>query len=99
MGAVYMGQDMQLGHRLVAIKEMSQGSLYPQEVQIAVDNFKREAHLLAGLQHPNLPSIYDHFEQNQRWYLVMSFIQGETLQDYMKYIPGGKLPPEEVNND
>ena len=96
MGAIYMGEDTQLGHRLVAIKEMSQGSLYPQEVQMGIDNFKREAHLLAGLQHPNLPSIYDHFEQNQRWYLVMSFIQGETLQDYMKYIPDGKLPLEEV---
>lgn len=96
MGAVYMGQDMQLGQRLVAIKEMSQGSLYPQEVQAGIESFKREAHLLAGLQHPNLPSIYDHFEQNQRWYLVMSFIQGETLQDYLKYIPGGKMPLEEV---
>ena len=96
MGAVYMGDDTQLGHRLVAIKEMSQGSLYPQEVQMGIENFKREAHLLAGLQHPNLPSIYDHFEQNQRWYLVMSFIQGETLQDYMKYTPDGKLPYEEV---
>jgi hypothetical protein len=59
MGAVYMGEDTQLGHRLVAIKEMSQGSLYPQEVQMGIDNFKHEAHLLAGLQHPNLPSIYD----------------------------------------
>src|SRR5579859_7196662 len=96
MGAVYMGEDMQLGNRLVAIKEMSQGSLDPQEVQMAIDSFKHEAHLLAGLQHPNLPSIHDHFEQNQRWYLVMSFIQGNTLEDYMKYIPGGKLPLEEV---
>ena len=96
MGAVYMGEDIQLGHRLVAIKEMSQGSLQPQEIQMGIDNFQREAHLLAGLQHPNLPSIYDHFEQNQRWYLVMSFIQGETLQDYLKYIPDGKIPLEDV---
>ncbi len=96
MGAVYMGEDMQLGHRLVAIKEMSQASLYPQEVQLGIDSFKREAHLLAGLQHPNLPSIYDHFEQNQRWYLVMSFIQGETLQEHLKYIPDGKIPLAEV---
>ena len=96
MGAVYMGEDTQLGNRLVAIKEMSQASFDPQEIQMGIDNFKREAHLLAGLQHPNLPSIYDHFEQNQRWYLVMSFIQGETLQDHLNYIPGGKIPLEEV---
>jgi serine/threonine protein kinase len=48
------------------------------------------------LQHPNLPSIYDHFEENGRWYLVMSFIQGETLEDYLSHASGHKLPLEEV---
>jgi serine/threonine protein kinase len=94
MGAVYLAQDTSLGDRLVAIKEMSQSNT--QQSQEAIENFKREAHLLAGLQHPNLPSIYDHFEENGRWYLVMSFIQGETLEDYLSHAPGHKLPLEEV---
>jgi serine/threonine protein kinase len=83
MGAVYKAEDTQLGSRLVALKEMSQSGLSSQEQQEAADAFKREAMMLARLQHPNLPSIFDHFEENGRWYLVMSFIAGETLENYL----------------
>src|SRR5713101_1705781 len=96
MGAVYRAEDTQLGNRKVAIKEMSQSGLSPQEVIEAADAFKQEAHILAGLQHPNLPSIHDHFSEAGRWYLVMSFIQGETLEEYLNKAKGGKLPVEEV---
>ena len=96
MGAVYMAQDSQLGDRLVAVKEMGQGNLYGQPAQDAVENFKGEAHLLAGLQHPNLPSIHDYFEENGRWYLVMSFIEGETLENYLGHAQGQKLTLEET---
>ena len=96
MGAVYKAEDTQLGNRLVAIKEMSQSGLSPQEVKDAANAFKQEAILLASLQHPNLPSIFDHFEENGRWYLVMSFIQGETLTDYLSQAKAGKLPLDEA---
>src|ERR1700756_1562882 len=55
MGAVYLAQDTQLGDRLVAVKEMGQSSLSGQQTQEAVENFQRETHILASLQHPNLP--------------------------------------------
>ncbi len=96
MGAVYKAEDLQLGNRLVALKVMSQRDLTAQEVQAAADAFKREAILLASLQHPNLPSIFDHFEENGRWYLVMSFIQGETLSAYLRHTRDGKLPLAEA---
>lgn len=96
MGAVYIAQDVSLGNRLVAVKEMSQGNLLMQDAQSAIENFKHEAHLLAGLHHPNLPSIHDHFEEAGRWYLVMDFIQGETLESYLSHSPDQKLPLEEV---
>ncbi len=96
MGAVYVAQDAQLGDRMVAIKEMSQSSLSPQEMQDAAANFKQEAHLLASLHHPHLPSIHDHFESAGRWYLVMSFIQGDTLEGYVSLHPNKRLPTEEV---
>ncbi|GAC1630327.1 MAG: hypothetical protein NVS4B11_29960 [Ktedonobacteraceae bacterium] len=35
--------------------------------------------MLANLKHPNLPSIYDYFGEHGRWYLVMDFIEGTTL--------------------
>ncbi len=94
MGAVYLAQDTQLGDRPLAVKEMSQND--GQQAQEAIESFKREAHLLASLQHPNLPSIYDHFEDGGRWYLVMSFIQGETLEDYLERLQNHKLPLEET---
>src|SRR5260370_6527823 len=59
-------------------------------------SFKREAHLLASLQHPNLPSIYDHFSEAGRWYLVMSFIEGETLEAYLSQAKELQLPIQEV---
>jgi serine/threonine protein kinase len=95
MGTVYVGRDTQLGNRLVAIKEMSQNGLLFSERLEAARSFAREAHLLAGLQHPNLPSIYDHFEEGQRWYLVMSFIKGQALTHYLD-MKGGRLAVGEV---
>jgi tetratricopeptide (TPR) repeat protein/tRNA A-37 threonylcarbamoyl transferase component Bud32 len=96
MGAVYQAEDTQLGDRQVAIKEMSQGGLKPLEQQAAADAFRHEAVMLARLNHPNLPSIFDHFEENGRWYLVMSFIEGETLEDYLLHTPNFRLPASEV---
>src|SRR5436305_2364629 len=96
MGAVYRAEDTQLGNRQIALKEMSQSSLNPQEQKDAADAFRQEAIILARLQHPNLPSIFDHFEENKRWYLVMSFIEGETLANYLSNTRNGKLPLDEV---
>jgi serine/threonine protein kinase len=93
---IYKGEDTELGNRLVAIKEMSQDGLSPKELLEAADAFKREAHMLAGLQHPNIPSIYDYFNEAGHWYLVMEFIEGETLEDYFARTEGGRLPVKEV---
>ena len=93
--AVYQAEDTQLGNRLVAIKEMSQHNLALQELAQATDAFQREALLLAGLKHPNLPAIYDQFHEGGRHYLVMEFIVGQTLEDYMT-TRGGTLPVAET---
>ena len=96
MGAVYKVEDTQLGNRQVALKQMSQSGLNPQEQKETADAFRHEALMLARLQHPNLPNIFDHFEENGRWYLVMSFIEGETLADYLSHAQSGKLPLDEA---
>jgi eukaryotic-like serine/threonine-protein kinase len=80
MGAVYKAEDTLFHNRLVAVKEMSQSGLSQQEVAEAVDGFKREAHMLADLEHQSLPKIQDYFNDAGRWYLVMDFIEGETLR-------------------
>ena len=95
-GAVYKAVDVLFGNRLVAIKEMSQQNLNPQELTEATTTFKHEALLLANLIHPNLPRIYEQFAEDGRLYLVMDFIEGEALEEYMLRQPGGKLPVEKV---
>ncbi len=83
-GSVYKAADTSFGDRLVAIKEMEQKGLNVQEVEEAATSFKREALLLANLRHPHLPRIYDHFSDSGRWYLVMDYIEGETLEVYLQ---------------
>jgi serine/threonine protein kinase len=98
MGAVYRAEDTHLGNRLVAIKEMRQSGMTPQEITEATKAFQSEAYMLAALQHPNLPSIYEHFYDVglERWYLVMTFIEGDTLEDHLGKARGGRLPVKEV---
>ncbi len=95
-GAVYKAEDTQFGNRLVAVKEMNRGGRGPEEVAGAAEAFKREALLLAKLKHPSLPSIYDHFTEAGRWYLVMDYIEGETLEAYLNTTSRRYLPVTEV---
>ena len=95
-GAVYLATDTILGGRPRAVKEMSQSGLSQAEIREAVETFKREALMLAQLQHQSLPRIYDHFEDNGRYYLVMDFIEGETLEAYLQKQPAGRLPIEKA---
>ena len=87
MGAVYKAEDTQFGGRIIAIKEMSQSNLSPREASEAAEQFKQEAYMLANLKHPNLPSIYDYFSEHGRWYLVMDFIDGATLDARLANVP------------
>ena len=96
MGAVYKAEDTLFHDQFVAVKEMSQAGLNLQETLEVTEAFKREAHLLAGLNHPSLPRIHDYFSEAGRWYLVMDYIAGETLEDYLAQAKGGYLPVKEA---
>src|SRR5260370_19790096 len=97
-GAVYKATDLQFGNRLVAIKEMSQSGLSQQDLVEATNAFTREALMLASLSHPNLPRIYEQFTEMGRWYLVMDFIEGETLEEYLNNAQARYLPLSEVHH-
>jgi len=92
-GAVYKAQDFLCDDRLVAIKDINLHNLKPQEIIDATDAFNREVSLLSDLIHPNLPRMFDHFTEGQHWYLVIDFIKGETLEQYLDGIHSrtGKL--------
>lgn len=81
MAMVYKAVDTRLNDRPVAIKEMKQVDPKKQGLDIgkAVRLFKQEAAILSGLNHPYLPHVYGNFQQDGKYYLVMDFIEGETL--------------------
>lgn len=83
-GAVYRAEDRQAHNSIVAIKQINLRGLTPQETIEATDAFNREVSLLTNLDHPNLPHIYDNFTDPEHWYLVMDFIEGETLETYLE---------------
>jgi len=85
MGAVYLVSDMRLGGKNWAIKEMSQAALVDeQERKDALAAFQREANLLATLNHPNLTKVVDYFEEGGKHYLVMDYIDGQTLDELIE---------------
>jgi serine/threonine protein kinase len=96
MGAVYEAADLQVGERLVAVKEMSQSGRSQQELAEAANAFEHEAFLLARLQHATLPRVYDYFTEAGCWYLVMEFVEGETLEQRLARLGRPGLPVDEV---
>lgn len=82
MGSVYRARDMHFPNvvKLVAVKEMINMAPDPLVRQTIVQNFEREANLLATLHHPSIPRIYDYFSHEDRSYLVLEFVQGRDLE-------------------
>jgi eukaryotic-like serine/threonine-protein kinase len=82
MGSVYRARDLHFPNvvKLVAVKEMINQAPDPLVRQTIVQNFEREANILATLSHPSIPRIYDYFTLDNRSYLVLEFINGRDLE-------------------
>lgn len=94
MGAVYQAEDTQLFKRRCVVKEMLTHHLSPAEKAEAERNFRREAALLASLRHPSIPQIYEYFVEGNRYYLVMEYVEGDSLAERMAR--SAPLPEAEV---
>jgi serine/threonine protein kinase len=95
MGRVYLSNDTRLANRPVAVKEMIVGDGIQEKK--AIEDFTREANVLARLSHPGIPTLIDHFAENSRHYLVMEFVAGGDLQGVLdKLGPKGKLSEDKV---
>ena len=89
MGEVYRAKDTRLD-RIVAIKVLpSHLSGNPQLKQ----RFEREARAISSITHPNICALYDIGQQNGTTFLVMEFLEGESLA---KRLDKGALPTESV---
>jgi serine/threonine protein kinase len=84
MGCIYLAEDNRLKGRNCAIKEVEYDrSLDKKIIQESREQFKKEATILARLDHPNLPKVSDYFSEKTRDYLVMDYIPGEDLRSYI----------------
>jgi eukaryotic-like serine/threonine-protein kinase len=89
MGEVYRARDTRLD-RTVAIKVL------PPEVSASLDRrqrFEREARTISSLNHPHICTLHDIGHQEGIDYLVLEYVEGETLA---KKLEGGPLPTEAV---
>jgi serine/threonine protein kinase/TolB-like protein len=89
MGEVYRARDLKLG-REVAIKIVRQSQTAAHNL---VARFRREAQILASLNHPNIAAIYGLEEEDGCTFLVMELAPGPTLYERMQH---GLLPPREM---
>ncbi len=89
MGEVYKAKDTRLD-RTVAIKILP--SHLSQNAQLK-QRFEREARAISSLSHSNICSLYDIGHQEGTDYIVMEYLEGDTLS---RRIDKGALPPEQV---
>lgn len=82
MSTVYAARDLRFRHveRLCAIKEMHVDAPDDKTRVLRIANFEREAAMLAMLNHPYIPKIFDFFSDGGLIYLVLEFIEGQDLE-------------------
>ncbi|HLK59438.1 MAG TPA: serine/threonine-protein kinase [Chthonomonadaceae bacterium] len=89
MGTVYQASHERLD-AILAVKEIHSQPATGTAQQTSLEQYEQEARFLVRLNHPNLPKVTDAFIDNDRFYLVMEFIEGVTLETRLK--EAGGLP-------
>ena len=79
MAVVYLAEDQELG-RLVALKLLDERHASDEQF---VERFRREAQSAAGLNHPNIVSIFDRGHAAGTYYIAMEYLDGRTLKELL----------------
>lgn len=80
MGAVYLANDTRFSSKVCVVKEMLDHFSDEEQRETAMQNFYREADLLANLKHNSIPEVFDRFTESNRHYIVMEYINGVDLE-------------------
>jgi serine/threonine-protein kinase len=80
MSVVYKAQDLSLG-RIVAVKILHENLT---DDEGFLRRFQREAHAAANLSHPNIVTVHDIGQDGNRHYIVMEYIDGQTLKQLVR---------------
>ncbi|MCM0591052.1 MAG: protein kinase domain-containing protein [Gloeotrichia echinulata DVL01] len=95
-GKTFLAKDNQRpGHPTCVVKQLSYSSQDTQSLQIARRLFKKEAEILEKLgQHDKIPTLLAEFEENEEFYLVQQFIDGNPLNQ--EILPGQPWNEDQV---
>ena len=77
------------------VAEMPDSFTDPKERRAAIDAFNREAVMLARLNHDRIIRVTDRVSEGTRQYLVMEYVEGETLEHKLETAPGKRLDERE----
>lgn len=83
MGVVYLGYDAAI-ERKVAIKTIHRSLLEGVDGAEWLARFRREVRAAGRCLHPNIVTIFEYGEENGAPYIVMEYVQGRELRDYLK---------------
>lgn len=83
MGMVYMGHDEAID-RAVAIKTIHRRLLRGEDSAEWLERFRREVRAAGRCLHPNIVTVFEYGEENEAPYIVMEYVQGRELRDYLK---------------
>jgi serine/threonine-protein kinase len=87
---VYRAMHKDTGE-IVAVKVLRSRHVDDDDV---VAHFSREGQVGKKLRHPNIVAVYAHGEEHRTWYIVMEFVEGNNLRDFVKIRK--RLSPEEA---
>jgi eukaryotic-like serine/threonine-protein kinase len=94
MGAIYCAED-RTNNRIVAIKQACLDPACGGNIAQIRERLTYEMQALMPLDHPNIPKVYERFSRYENEYLVMEFIEGQTLRKLQEQTPGVKRQIEE----
>ncbi len=111
-GVTYVAWDTQLGMKtaikefypaglvnrsLLTMDLINMGADSEQEYHAGIDRFLEEAKTIAQFnKESNIVHVYDYLRANNTAYIVMEYVEGETLESYLKQYPEGRMPVEEA---